>query len=158
LIANTIVFGGPSAPGWAGATGPQTRAPGDFPVASAARVGGDEAQTRMVVDFSHKVDIRAFTLANPYRIVIDMPQVAFQFPPRPGKNGRGLIKAFRYGLVMQGGPRIVIDLAKPARIARAFVLEANNEQPARMVLDLTAVDRETFMRAIALENRAPEAG
>jgi N-acetylmuramoyl-L-alanine amidase len=158
LIAITIAFGGPWASERAGATGPQTRAPGDFPVASAARVGGDERQTRMVVDFSQKVDIRAFTLANPYRIVIDMPQVAFQFPARTGENGRGLIKAFRYGLVMQGGSRIVIDLAKPARIDRAFVLESNNEQPARLVLDLTAVDRETFLRAIALENRAPESG
>src|SRR5262245_11340505 len=98
----------------AGASGPQSRAPGDYPVASAVRVGGDEGQTRLVVDFSHKVDIRAFTLANPYRVVIDMPQVAFQFPARTGENGRGLIKAFRFGLVMQGGSRIVIDLAKPA--------------------------------------------
>jgi len=140
------------------AAGPQSRPTGDFPVASAVRVGGDEAQTRLVVDFSHKVDIRAFTLANPYRVVIDMPQVAFQFPARTGENGRGLIKAFRYGLVMQGGSRLVIDLAKPARIDRAFVLESNNEQPARLVLDLVAVDREAFLRAIALENRAPESG
>ena len=140
------------------AAGPQSRPTGDFPVASAVRVGGDEAQTRLVVDFSHKVDIRAFTLANPYRVVIDMPQVAFQFPARTGENGRGLIKAFRYGLVMQGGSRLVIDLAKPARIDRAFVLESNNDQPARLVLDLVGVDREAFLRAIALENRAPESG
>jgi len=146
-----LLLGGLWAPERAGATG-------DFPVASAVRVGGDEAQTRFVVDFSHKVDIRAFTLANPYRVVIDMPQVAFQFPARTGENGRGLIKAFRYGLVMQGGSRMVIDLAKPARIDRAFVLESNNDQPARLVIDLTAVDREAFLRAIALENRAPESG
>ena len=137
---------------------PQTRATGDFPVASAVRVGGDESQTRLVVDFSQKVDIRAFTLANPYRVVIDMPQVAFQFPPRTGESGRGLIKAFRFGLVMQGGSRMVIDLAKPARIERAFVLESDNGQPARLVLDLAAVDREAFMRAIALDNRAPDSG
>jgi N-acetylmuramoyl-L-alanine amidase len=146
-----LLLGGPWAPERAGASG-------DFPVASAVRVGGDEAQTRIVVDFSHKVDIRAFTLANPYRVVIDMPQVAFQFPARTGESGRGLIKAFRYGLVMQGGSRMVIDLAKPARIDRAFVLESNNDQPARLVIDLTAVDREAFLRAIALENRAPESG
>src|SRR5688500_13102159 len=97
------ILGGLSVSGKASATGPQTRAIGDFPVASDVRVGGDESQTRFVVDISHKVDIRAFTLANPYRVVIDMPQVAFQFPPRTGETGRGLIKAFRFGLVMQGG-------------------------------------------------------
>jgi N-acetylmuramoyl-L-alanine amidase len=137
---------------WASAPASAT----DFPVASAVRVGGDERQTRFVVDFSQKVDIRAFTLANPYRVVIDMPQVAFHFPARTGETARGLVKAFRYGLVMQGGSRMVIDLARPARIDKAFVLESNNEQPARLVLDLTAVDRESFLRAIALENRAPE--
>jgi N-acetylmuramoyl-L-alanine amidase len=158
VVIATILLGGPWASGRAGATAPQTRAAGDFPVAHAVRVGGDETQTRLVVDFSHKVDIRAFTLANPYRVVIDMPQVAFQFPARTGESGRGLIKAFRFGLVMQGGSRIVIDLAKPARIERAFVLEPNNDQPARLVLDLTAVDRDTFLRAIALENRAPDSG
>ncbi|MPZ40348.1 MAG: AMIN domain-containing protein [Rhizobiales bacterium] len=149
-----ILLGGSWASERAGAT--ETRVRGDFPVASAVRVGGDETQTRLVVDFSRKVDIRAFTLANPYRVVIDMPQVTFQFPARTGERGRGLIKAFRFGLVMQGGSRMVIDLAKPARIDRAFVLESNNEQPARLILDLTAVDREAFLRAIALENRAPE--
>ena len=158
LLIATVFLGGLAASERASATGPQTRPAGDFPVASAVRVGGDHAQTRLVVDFNHKVDIRAFTLANPYRVVIDMPQVRFQFPARTGESGRGLIKAFRYGLVMQGGSRMVIDLAKPARIDRAFVLESNNDQPARLVLDLTAVDREAFLRAIALENRAPESG
>jgi N-acetylmuramoyl-L-alanine amidase len=158
ILIVMVLLGGLAASGRAGAAGPQTRATGDFPVASAVRVGGDESQTRLVVDFSQKVDIRAFTLANPYRVVIDMPQVAFQFPARTGEHGRGLIKAFRFGLVMQGGSRIVIDLAKPARIDKAFVLESSNEQPARLILDLAAVDREAFLRAIALENRAPEVG
>src|SRR5882757_5533644 len=57
-------------------------APSEFPVASEVRLGGDDQQTRMVVDISDKIDVRAFTLANPYRVVIDMPQVTFQLPPR----------------------------------------------------------------------------
>ena len=120
------------------------------------RLGGDDTQTRLVVDLSRKIDVRAFTLANPYRVVIDMPQVTFRLPPKTGEAGRGLIKAFRYGLVMQGGSRIVIDLARPARVDKAFVLDATNDQPARLVLDLAAVDRDAFLRTIALENRPPE--
>src|SRR5882757_5301432 len=123
-------------------------------LASEVRLGGDDQQTRMVVDFSEKIEVRAFTLANPYRVVIDMPQVTFQLPPRTGETGRGLIKAFRFGLVMQGGSRMVIDLARPARVERAFVMEAANDQPARLVLDLASTDRDAFMRTITLENRA----
>jgi N-acetylmuramoyl-L-alanine amidase len=89
-------------------------------------------------------------------VVLDMPQVTFQFPPKAGEVGRGLIKAYRFGLVMQGGSRMVIDLARPAQVDMAFVLGAANDQPARLVLHLTATDREAFMRSVALESRAPE--
>src|SRR5262249_16062341 len=76
---------------------------GDHAVASDVRVGGDAKQTRFVVDLSRKVDIHAFTLPDPYRVVIDLPQVTFQFSERAGERGRGLVKAFRSGLVMAGG-------------------------------------------------------
>jgi len=123
-----------------------------FPVASEVRLGGDETQTRMVVDFNQKVEIHAFTLANPYRVIIDLPQVVFRFPPNTGESGRGLIKAFRYGLMMTGGSRIVIDLTRPARVDKTYVLDAANDQPPRVVLDLTAIDKDAFMRTIALDN------
>jgi N-acetylmuramoyl-L-alanine amidase len=57
---------------------------------------------------------------------------------------------------MQGGSRIVIDLARPARVDKAYVIEAANDQPARLVVDLAAVDREAFLRTIAVESRPPE--
>jgi len=156
FLFGAMVLGGASAAERTGATPPQTRAPNDFPIASEVRLGGDDGQTRLVVDLSQKIDIRAFTLAHPYRVVIDMPQVTFQLPAKTGETGRGLVKAFRFGLVMQGGSRMVIDLARPARVDKAFVLDAANDQPARIVLDLAATDRESFMRTVALENRASE--
>jgi N-acetylmuramoyl-L-alanine amidase len=125
------------------------------PIATDARLAGDDKQTRLVVDLSHKIDMRAFTLADPYRVVIDVPQINFQLPPKTGERGRGVIKAFRYGLVMQGGSRIVIDLTGPVRVTRAFVLDPVEGQPARMVVDLAPVDRETFLRAAAIDNRLP---
>ena len=128
-----------------------------FPIASEARLGGDPGRTRLVMDLSRTIEIAAFTLADPYRVVIDLPQVTFQFPPRTGETGKGLIKAFRYGLVMQGGSRIVIDASGPVRIDKAFVLERVDDQPARLVLDLVPVDRTSFMRTLALESRPQRA-
>jgi len=124
-------------------------------VATDFRLGGDAKQTRFVIDLSRKVELRAFTLADPYRVVIDLPQVTFQLPARAGDVGRGLIKAFRYGLVMPGGSRMVLDVTGPVRVEKAFVLDASENQPARLVLDLAAVDRETFLRASAIDNRLP---
>jgi N-acetylmuramoyl-L-alanine amidase len=156
MVLSGPLLGGASAAERIGPSAAPAGAPNDFPVASDVRLGGDDTQTRLIVDLSHKVEIRAFTLANPYRVVLDMPQVTFQFPSKAGEVGRGLIKAFRFGLVMQGGSRMVIDLARPAQVDMAFVLGAANDQPARLVLHLTATDREAFMRNVALESRAPE--
>src|SRR5690242_2258134 len=124
-----------------------------FPVATDARLGGDDTQTRFVVDLSRKVDLHVFTLADPYRIVVDIPQVTFRLPPKAGETGRGLIKAFRFGLVMPGGSRIVLDLVKPARIDKAFVVDPVEGAPARLVLDLVATDREGFLLKTALDQR-----
>jgi N-acetylmuramoyl-L-alanine amidase len=128
-----------------------------FPVATDVRLGGDEAQTRFVMDFSRKIELHAFTLADPYRVVIDIPQVMFQLPPKAGETGRGLIKAFRFGLVMQGGSRLVFDLAKPARIEKAFVVDPTDSAPARLVLDLAQTDREAFLHKVASDSRAARA-
>jgi N-acetylmuramoyl-L-alanine amidase len=124
-----------------------------FPVATDARLGGDDTQTRFVVDLSRKVDLHVFTLADPYRVVVDIPQVTFRLPPKAGETGRGLIKAFRFGLVMPGGSRIVLDLVKPVRVDKAFVVDPADGAPARLVLDLVATDRESFLRKIALDQR-----
>ena len=126
-----------------------------YPVATDSRLGGDENQVRFVVDLTRKIDLRAFTLADPYRVVIDIPQVTFKLPSRTGETGRGLVKAYRFGLVMQGGSRIVLDLSKPVRIDKAFVLDAAEGQPARLVLDLVAIERDTFMRSLALDSKPP---
>lgn len=120
-----------------------------FPVATDARLAGDDSQTRFVMDLDRKIDLHAFTLADPYRVVVDIPQVTFELPPKSGETGRGLIKAFRYGLVMPGGSRIVFDVAKPVRVDKAFVIDATNGAPARLVLDLAATDRDSFLRKIA---------
>jgi N-acetylmuramoyl-L-alanine amidase len=125
---------------------------------SDARLGGDERRTRFIIDLSKNIEFFAFTLADPYRVVIDLPQIGFHLPPKTGATGRGLVKAFRFGLVMPGGSRIVLDAAGPVRIDKAFVLEAIDSQPARLVLDLVAVDRETFLRNLALQTKPAREG
>lgn len=134
--------------------GVTVRGPAESLVAATdVRIGGDDKQTRFVVDLSRKIDVAAFTLADPYRVVVDLPQTTFTLPAKAGEQARGLVKAFRYGLIMQGGSRIVLDTKGPVRLEKAFVLDATEGQPARLVLDLTATDRASFMRNIVLENR-----
>jgi N-acetylmuramoyl-L-alanine amidase len=125
----------------------------DFPIASDARLAGDGKQTRFVLDLDKAIQFRAFALADPYRVIVDIPQVNFQLPAAVGTAGRGLIKAFRYGLVLPGGSRIVFDLTGPARIANSYVLDAANGQPPRLVVELEEVDRATFVQSLGVESR-----
>jgi N-acetylmuramoyl-L-alanine amidase len=125
----------------------------DFPIASDARLAGDAKQTRFVLDLDKTIPFNAFALADPYRVVVDIPQVNFKLAAGTGSTGRGLVKAFRYGLVMPGGSRIVFDLTGPARIANSYVLEAANGQPPRLVLEFQEVDRSAFVQSLAPDGR-----
>ncbi|HEX2632369.1 MAG TPA: N-acetylmuramoyl-L-alanine amidase [Bradyrhizobium sp.] len=125
----------------------------NFPIASDARLAGDNKQTRFVLDLDKAVRFRAFTLADPYRVVLDIPQVTFQLRAGIGTSGRGLVKAFRYGLVMPGGSRMVFDLTGPAKITKAAVLDAASGQPARLVLEFEETDRTSFVQLLGAESR-----
>ena len=132
---------------------PSPAAVANFPIASDARLAGDAKQTRFILDLDKAIQFRAFALADPYRVIVDLPQVSFQLPTGVGVAGRGLVKGFRYGLVMPGGSRIVFDLTGPAKIAKSYVLEAANGQPPRLVLELEEVDRTAFVQSLPPENR-----
>ena len=140
--------------GYAVDSPPQPTVASAFPIASDVRIAGDDKQTRFILDLDRKMDVRAFALADPYRVVLDVPQVTFQLAADVGKAGRGLIKAFRYGLVMPGGSRIVFDLTGPAKIEKAYVIDAANGQPPRLVVELAAVDKAAFRQAVAADERA----
>src|SRR6476619_3494493 len=125
-------------------------------IAQDARVAGDRERTRFIADLSKKVDVHVFALANPYRVIVDAPDVNFQMPDGVGKEKRGLVTAYRYGLFAPGKARIVLDISGPFLIDKAFVLEARDDQPARLVIDLVPTDENTF-RAKLKESRSPQA-
>ena len=153
LCAAALLCSGTASVGAAEGQPSNPTAASSFPIASDARLAGDAKQTRFVLDLDKPIQFRAFTLADPYRVVMDIPQVDFRLPAEAGTTGRGLIQAFRYGLVMPGGSRIVFDLTGPARIAKSYVLDAVNGQPSRLVLELEQVDRTSFVQSLAAESR-----
>jgi N-acetylmuramoyl-L-alanine amidase len=113
-------------------------------VAKDARIGGDLSRTRFVADLSDAVDFRVFALADPYRVIVDLPEVKFLMPSGIGAKGKGLVSAFRYGLFAAGKSRIVIDVVEPVLIEKAFVRKAENGQPARLVIDMVRTSKEEF--------------
>jgi N-acetylmuramoyl-L-alanine amidase len=114
-------------------------------IAHDARLAGDKQRTRFIADLSKKVDVTVFSLDDPYRVIIDLPDVSFQMPAGLGKNPKGLVTGYRYGLFAPGKSRIVIDVGGPFLVDKSFVLDAREGQPARLVVDLVPTSRATFL-------------
>lgn len=134
----------------------QRAAPAKPVTAIDARIAGDEKRTRLVLDLNGPVEMSVFTLADPYRVVLDFPGLTFRMPSSAGSKGRGLITAFRYGVFAPGKGRLVIDTAGPVAIDRNFVIDPYDKQPARLVLDLVPTDRASFIGLAAKPRSEPE--
>ena len=110
------------------------------------RIGVHGERTRFVVDLGARVDYRVFTLSDPYRLVIDLPELTREPGPDARAPQTGLIKNYRYGLFRSGNFRVVLDLRRPAKLAKSFVLPPSGRASHRLVLDLVPVDRSTFIK------------
>jgi N-acetylmuramoyl-L-alanine amidase len=108
-----------------------------------AQIGGDSQRTRFVAFISKKADYRIFSMIDPYRIVIDLPEAEIQVPA----GSRGLVLSSRSGLFSQGKSRIVIDLAQPALVEKSELLPPENGLPARLVVELVKSTHRAFLAA-----------
>lgn len=136
------------------------------PTVIATRYGVHPDRTRFVLELSEPVAFNAFMLADPYRIVVELPEVAWQIPSEAGNRGAGVIASFRYGQFQPGSARVVIDLNRPARIKQAFMAPPEADKQYRLVVDLEATTAEGFLselrqrppQATAQPSRAPRPG
>ncbi len=152
--------------------------PADAPVATAARIVQIGDLTRLSFTLSASVDARAFVLANPSRVIVDLPETVFSIDPaqtpapaplpaprtaRKGASekaatpGASLIASYRFGRLAPGKSRIVIDLAQPARIIQAVT--ERDADGVRLLIDLARTDQASFAASVvaarALASPAP---
>jgi N-acetylmuramoyl-L-alanine amidase len=114
------------------------------PAITDARLGVEPGLTRIVISLTQRSDFQVFTLADPYRVVIDMSEVDWKVPSGTKLRGQGLVAGMRYGLFKAGTSRVVLDLMEPAEVARAeFVAPANGE-PLRLLVDLRPIPDSQF--------------
>jgi len=130
----------PQAPG----PSPGSNAQGTQPIVLSARIGEHADRTRFVIELSDPVNLRTFTLANPNRVVVDMPEVQWRLgsPPRP--SGYGSVKSYRYGVFRKGNSRMVIDLIRPVTVSDPLVIPPSNGFGYRVVIDLFPTQQGKF--------------
>ncbi|MGD0866101.1 MAG: N-acetylmuramoyl-L-alanine amidase [Rhizomicrobium sp.] len=117
-----------------------------LPVVINARIGEHEDRTRFVVEMSDPVKMRVFTLANPNRVVIDLPEVLWRLSAADKPSGTGVVRSYRYGLFRPGDSRFVIDLNAPVTASDPVILPPEGGNGYRMVLDLFPTTEAKFVQ------------
>jgi len=117
-------------------------------LASDARVSGDADRTRFVIDVAGEIEFGTFVLSDPNRVIVDLANVSFDLPADAGRDGAGMVSAWRYGQFAPGQARIVLDVDRPVAVEHSFYLPPVGDQPGRLVLDLVATSEEAFEAAV----------
>ncbi|MBI1236298.1 MAG: AMIN domain-containing protein [Alphaproteobacteria bacterium] len=127
-----------------GLAGSATAAALDASEIRQVRFGGDDGETRIVVEMSSELDFRAFTVSDPsMRLVVDLPRSAWSVAGlETGEGlGYGLVDDFRFFDRSADASRIVFELDGPSVIVNQFGIPANADNPHhRLVVDLRRVE------------------
>lgn len=100
-----------------------------------ARIWAAPDQTRLVVDVAASVEHRIFSLENPDRLVIDIPDARLKAKlPAPNADDP-MIGGLRSGVRKGDDLRLVLDLRQRVR-AKSFLLKPNKRYGHRLVVDL----------------------
>mgnify|MGYP000288900189 FL=1 len=97
------------------------------------RVWPGPDSTRVVFDLSGDIDHKLFTLDNPARVVIDVPNASRGAVA--GADGRGIVQRVRTGQRTPDMLRLVVDLESAVR-AKSFTLPPSGRYGHRLVVDL----------------------
>jgi N-acetylmuramoyl-L-alanine amidase len=98
-----------------------------------------EDHTRIVFDMTDAFEHRLFTLADPYRVVIDLEDTRKSEAIDISPKTTTLMKGLRSASKDNGRLRVVIDLEGKVR-PRSFALKPDGKSGYRLVVDLHATD------------------
>ena len=111
-----------------------------------ARIGAHESKTRLVLDVTGRVSYRVFTLTDPHRVVIDLPEVRWELARSALPANKGLVQKLRYGTFKPGNSRLVLECNGPAVVNEIFLMKPLNGEGYRLVVDLAGQGHAEYIR------------
>jgi N-acetylmuramoyl-L-alanine amidase len=117
------------------------------PVVIGLKLSETAQRTRFALELSDPVDVRVYTLINPNRVVIDMPDVLWRAGDDARPSGRRAVKSYRYGQFRRGNFRFVVDLNTPVKVEAPQLVPPEEGFSFRLMIDLTPSTREAFVAA-----------
>jgi N-acetylmuramoyl-L-alanine amidase len=134
-----------------------------LPVVIGVKLEETTQRTRFALELSDPVDVRAYTLVNPNRVVIDMPDVLWRAAEAARPSGRRAVKSYRYGQFRKGNFRFIVDLNSPVKVEVPQLVPPEDGYSFRLMIDLTPSTREEFAaaagwpRGVGIASAAPPA-
>lgn len=119
---------------------------------SSARLGQHEDKTRFVLELSAAPQYDVFLLADPYRIVIDLPELNWLADENASRK-KGLVENYRFGLFKKDTSRVVLDVGRPVKILRTVVLPPSSGKPYRFFIDIQETDDASFRQELAARRK-----
>lgn len=117
-------------------------------VSYAARIVGDDARTRIVLDFRDKPQASIRYIGNPDRIVVDFPATNFTFPASD-LAPTGLFRDIRFGSIDASHSRVVLTAKKATKLTLTDIRENDGGKGYRLILDAEMTDADTFAKLVA---------
>jgi N-acetylmuramoyl-L-alanine amidase len=108
------------------------------------RLGVHPDKTRFVMEVTDAIDFRVFTLPDPYRVVVDFPEMVWNDSANQTSGAAGSVLNFRYAPYKPGTMRLVLNVSGPVRVREAFLLPPRDGKQPRFVLDLEPVSPAVF--------------
>lgn len=107
------------------------------------RIGQQVGSVRIVLEADSSFGYKAFLLSNPKRLVVDVYGMNVKSNLQSDKNN--LVANTRIGKLEANDKRIVFDLAKPAFIKKAFMLQPQSNMKWRFVIDVALCSERDFI-------------
>jgi N-acetylmuramoyl-L-alanine amidase len=100
----------------------------------------DKSRTRFVIGLEKAAEFQVSTLADPSRIVIDLPDMKMELPPEAAVKQGGIIKSFYGGLSAPGKAKVVITVDGPVVIEAQRIEKSKDGKSHQLVLELAVFD------------------
>jgi N-acetylmuramoyl-L-alanine amidase len=123
------------------------------------RVTVTPERARLVIDLAARTEFSFVSLSNPDRLAVDVRAGTLSVPQPSGKPAGegGVVSEY---LTEQAGPdriRTTLTLSAPAQVQQAYVLDAFDDQPARLVVDIIPATSDEFAANVAKDLAASSA-
>ncbi len=109
-----------------------------------SRVTATQDRARLVLDLTTPTEFAVYTAADPMRVVVELRGQAGESGQDNQPAGDGLVSAYSVEAPGDERVRVTLSLAGPAQVQQSYILDAFEDQPARLVIDLVPDTAENF--------------